>query len=130
MKTKRTMTRSLFRILLVTGLVLAVPLVANQFIEGEGWSVFDFVFAGTLLMGTGLLYEWGSRKAGTRVSAVATAALAAIGGAAVVFGEVDDAPGLVLMGIVFVIGAVALGVKAAGRRPEAPDGHPATSGSA
>ncbi len=130
MKTMRTTTQSFYRVLLVTALVLSVPLVANQFIEGEGWRVFDFVFAGTLIMGTGLLYEWGSRNAGTRVSALATAALGAIGGAAVVFGEVDDAPGLILMGLFFVIGAVALGVKGAGRGEGAAGGQAGATESA
>ena len=35
----------------------------------------------------------------------------AIGGAAMVAGEVDDAPGLVLMGLVLVVGAIAHAVK-------------------
>lgn len=34
-----------------------------------------------------------------------------IGGVAMVAGEVDDAPGLVLMGLVLVVGAIAHAVK-------------------
>lgn len=39
----------------------------------------------------------------------------AIGGAAMVAGEVDDAPGLVLMGLVLVVGAIAHAVNIARR---------------
>jgi hypothetical protein len=38
-----------------------------------------------------------------------------IGGAAMVAGEVDDAPGLVLMGLVLVVGAIAHAVSIARR---------------
>jgi uncharacterized membrane protein YecN with MAPEG domain len=39
----------------------------------------------------------------------------AIGGVAMVAGEVDDAPGLVLMGLVLVVGAIAHAVSLARR---------------
>ena len=51
----------------------------------------------------------------TFVTALAIAGLAAFGGAAVVFSEIDDAPGGVLLGILLIIGAVALGVRTAAR---------------
>jgi hypothetical protein len=41
--------------------------------------------------------------------------LAAVGVTAAMHGEADDAPGLALIGILLIVGAVALGVKA-GRR--------------
>jgi drug/metabolite transporter (DMT)-like permease len=54
-----------------------------------------------------------------RLSILATAILAvlatAIGVAAVVLGESDDSPGLQLLGVLFVLGAVALGVRTARR---------------
>lgn len=34
----------------------------------------------------------------------------ALGVAAIVFGEADDAPGLVLLGLLFIVGALAFGV--------------------
>ncbi|HZK49963.1 MAG TPA: hypothetical protein VFD47_00155 [Actinomycetota bacterium] len=37
----------------------------------------------------------------------------AIGVAAIMFGEADDAPGLVLLGILLIVGALAFGVKPA-----------------
>ncbi len=37
-------------------------------------------------------------------------AVVALGVAAIVFGETDDAPGLVLLGLLFIVGAVAFAV--------------------
>lgn len=44
------------------------------------------------------------------------AALAGLGGAAVVFSEFDDAPGGILIGILLIAGAMVLGWKALQRR--------------
>ena len=44
---------------LATALILLIPLLA-----APAWSVFDFVFAGALIFGTGLAYELVARKAG------------------------------------------------------------------
>lgn len=49
------------------------------------------------------------------VTALAVPAIAALGGAAVVFSEFDDAPGGVLVGYLLIIGAVALSLRAARR---------------
>ncbi len=40
----------------------------------------------------------------------------ALGVAAIVLGEADDSPGLQLIGVLLVVGAVALGIKTAQRR--------------
>ncbi len=48
--------------------------------------------------------------------ALGIAALAALGGAAVVFSEFDDAPGGILVGYLLIIGAVALGGRTLYRR--------------
>lgn len=37
--------------------ILALPLIAMQFSDEVNWSLFDFVVAGVLLSGTGLLIE-------------------------------------------------------------------------
>ena len=49
-------------------------------------------------------------------TALAITALAALGGAAVVFSEFDDAPGGVLLGILMIVGSAALGGRALLRR--------------
>ena len=48
-------------ILIVTALLL-IPLIAMLFTEEVDWSLFDFVAAGILLMGTGLAGELILRK--------------------------------------------------------------------
>lgn len=50
------------------------------------------------------------------VTALAVAGLGALGGALVVYSEFDDAPGGVMIGILLIVGGVALGGRAARRR--------------
>jgi len=52
MKNKR-----LIIILIVVAVILTIPLVAMQFTTEVNWSLFDFVVAGILLLGTGLVIE-------------------------------------------------------------------------
>ena len=121
MKTERATAQSLLRVLIAAAAVLALGLVINQFTTGEGWGVFDFVLAEVLIAGAVLVYELAVNRAGTRVAAVLAAGLAATGGAAVILGEVDDAPGLILIGLGLVLTAVGIGVRSVRRgagRPE------------
>lgn len=106
------MSKTAVRIALATTLVLLVPLVAMQFTEEVDWGVADFVLAGVLLGGTGLLLEVAARKPG---SFTYRAAAIAIGVAAIVLGEADDAPGLVLFGGLLIVATIALAVRAAQR---------------
>jgi hypothetical protein len=107
------MSRSSYRrVALATALVLLVPLVAMQLTDEVDWGVFDFVFAGVLLAGTGLLLELAVAK--PRNAALRVAA-AAIGVATIVLGEADDAPGLVLFGLLLIAGTVALAFRTAQR---------------
>ncbi|WP_200207248.1 hypothetical protein [Micromonospora coerulea] len=48
--------------------------------------------------------------------AILTILAIAIGVAGIVYGEADDSPGLQLLGVVLVVGAVAFGVRIARRR--------------
>jgi len=43
-------------------LLLLIPLIAMQFTHEVDWSLFDFVLAGVLLLGTGLMCELVMRK--------------------------------------------------------------------
>lgn len=52
-----TQNKRLMGIVLAVPVLLLIPLIANQFTDGEGWSSFDFIVAGVLLLGTGLLCE-------------------------------------------------------------------------
>jgi hypothetical protein len=104
--------RSVIRVALVTGLILLIPAVMMLISDETAWGVFDFVFAGILLAGTGLLLELAARR--PRNLAFQVGAVA-IGVAAIVFGEADDAPGLVLFGLLLIVGTVALAVRTAVR---------------
>lgn len=56
-----TIRRSLIGIAFATAAILVVPLVAMQFTDEVNWSVFDFIFMGALLFGSGLAYVLISR---------------------------------------------------------------------
>jgi ABC-type Mn2+/Zn2+ transport system permease subunit len=57
MKNKR-----LVGIVLIVALLLLVPLAAMQFTNEVNWTLSDFVAAGVLLLGTGLMCEFVLRK--------------------------------------------------------------------
>jgi hypothetical protein len=109
MKMSKTSYR---RVALATALVLLVPLVAMQITDEVDWGVADFVLAGVLLAGTGLLLELAAKKP---ASFAYRAAAIAIGVAAIALGEADDAPGLVLFGCLVIAGTVALTLRTAQR---------------
>ncbi|SHI29577.1 hypothetical protein SAMN02745146_0411 [Hymenobacter daecheongensis DSM 21074] len=71
--------KNLVRLALATAFVLLIPLVAMQFTHEVVWTVTDFVFAGTLLFGTGLTYELIARKGGTRAYRLAVGVALAAG---------------------------------------------------
>lgn len=108
MKPSKPARRSVLRVALVTALVLLVPLIGMLVSDGTDWGVFDFVFAGVLVAGTGFLLELAARN--PRSIALRVAA-AAIGVAAIALGEADDAPGLVLFGLLLIVGTVALTIR-------------------
>ena len=66
MKTKNTdilmQNKVIVWIALATGLLLLIPLIAMQFTSDVAWSLLDFVTAGALLFGTGLLFVLAARK--------------------------------------------------------------------
>jgi len=47
---------SILRVAFATELLLLIPLIAMQFTDEVAWGVFDFVIAGALLFGAGLVY--------------------------------------------------------------------------
>lgn len=104
--------RSAVRVALATASILLIPLVGMLLSEDVRWSVADFVFAAILLGGTGLLLELAVRKPR---NVLARAAAIAVALAAVVFGNADDAPGLVLFGCLVILGTVALAFRTAQR---------------
>ena len=108
----RTVYGSAVRVALVTTAVLLVPFVAMQFTAEVNWSLFDFAFAGALLVGTGFLFELAVRNPSSIAYRVAATA---VGVVAIVLGNADDAPGLVFFGLLLIVGTVALTVRTAQR---------------
>ena len=53
--------------LVILGMLL-IPLIASQFSEDVNWTLFDFILAGLLLFGTGLLIEFIIRKTDSKKS--------------------------------------------------------------
>lgn len=49
-------------IVLIVAFLLLIPLTAMQFTDEIKWTWFDFVAAGMLLLGTGLIFEFVIRK--------------------------------------------------------------------
>jgi hypothetical protein len=112
MKTSKTLYRSAVRVAVGVTLLLSLPLVGMLVSDDVVWSLADFALAGVLLTTVGVALELAVRKAGNLTTAFG---LAALGVAAAMFGEADDAPGLVLIGILLIVSASALGVRTAQR---------------
>ncbi|MDB5244493.1 MAG: hypothetical protein JWN18_363 [Parcubacteria group bacterium] len=95
--------------------LLLIPLVLtirSGGVEGASlhWSVFDFIFAGTLLFGSGLTYELirrqsssASYRIGAGIAVVTGLLLIWINGAVGIIGS-EDNPANLLYGAVFVVG--------------------------
>jgi hypothetical protein len=57
-----TQNKRLAGIVLTVAILLLIPFLAMQFTNEVNWSVSDFMVAGVLLLGTGLLCELVMRK--------------------------------------------------------------------
>jgi hypothetical protein len=112
MTTSKTFYRSAVRVTLGVTLVLSLPFVATLITDEVVWSLADFVVAGVLLATIGVALELAVMRVGNLAAALG---IAAVGVAAAVLGEADDAPGLVLLGILLIGSACALGVRTAQR---------------
>lgn len=55
--------KRLIIILTAVAILLLIPLIAMQFTDEVNWTLSDFLVAGTLLLGTGLMCEFVLRKA-------------------------------------------------------------------
>jgi len=113
LKRSKTAYRPAVRVALATAFILLLPLVGMHITDEVDWGLADFAFAGALLGGTGLLlHQLATNKAGNiAYRAVATA----VGVAAIMLGEADDAPGLVLFGGLLMVATVALAFRTAQR---------------
>lgn len=57
-----TQNKRLIGIVLTVALILFIPFIAMLFTDEVNWNLFDFVVAGVLLLGTGLMCELVMRK--------------------------------------------------------------------
>lgn len=48
---------NIVRYIIATTAILLIPLTAMAFTDEVAWTLSDFIIAGTLLLGTGVLYE-------------------------------------------------------------------------
>jgi len=99
-------------VVLAAACILLVPLVAIQFADTVAWGVFDFVFAGVLLAGTGLLYPLAMSKSGNlpyRAAvgvALAAAVILVVGVAALGVNGATGDPADLLYGGVLAVGII------------------------
>lgn len=73
------LTKSILRIALVTAFILLIPLVAMQFTTEVNWTLSDFVVAGVLLFGAGLLFTLLARLGNNRPYRLAVGVAVAAG---------------------------------------------------
>ena len=106
----RNAYRSVVGVALATAFILLIPLLAEW-----AWTLFDFVFAGALIFGTGLTYVLVARKAGNIAyrAAVGVALAAAfilvwLTGAVGIIGSEDNPANVMYFGVlaVGIIGAI------------------------
>jgi hypothetical protein len=104
----KNISRSAVRVAFGVAIVLSLPLIAMQFTSEVVWSLGDFVVVGVLVATIGIAIELAVKKAGNLVIAIGIAVLGITAG---FWGQADDAPGLVLLGLVLIASACALGVR-------------------
>jgi hypothetical protein len=97
------------RPLIVTLLLLIIPILGNMYIDGWNWSIFDFIFAFVVFMGTGITFGYVSRKSNGIVYKLAVAvavftslALIWINGAVGLIGDEDNGTGMLYLGVVLI----------------------------
>lgn len=123
MKKETSLLRLAARPLLAAAVLLAVPLVAMQFTGEVDWTLFDFAFMGTLVFGTGLMFEWAlTRTDSNTYRAAAGLALAAafllvwVNGAVGIIGAADNGANMMYFGVlaVGIGGAIGAGFEPGG----------------
>ena len=100
--------RSTVRIVLAAGFILLLPLLAMQITDEVMWGVADFVLAGVLLVGAGLMHSLAARRANLAYRAAAGLAIATafmlvfLIGAVGIIGEDGDSADLMYLGVLAV----------------------------
>lgn len=64
MSKNRTFYQSIALLAIATGILLMIPLIAMQFSAEVEWTLIDFIFAGSIIFGTGFIYKLITTKSG------------------------------------------------------------------
>lgn len=109
MNSENQLPQSIFWLALIIGALLLIPLIAMQLTNEIVWTPGDFIFAGTLIFGTGLMYKLvtkESEKPAYRAavgSALATGfILIWVNGAVGIIGSENNAINLLYFGVIAV----------------------------
>ena len=100
-----TLATSATRVAAFVAVGLAIPLVGTAAGDEVDWGVFDFVLAGVMLGVIGICASIAARRSGNLLLA---GGVAVAGALAAVAGELDDAPGLVLLGLLMIAGGATM----------------------
>lgn len=107
MKTNTSLIQPLVLLGLITAILLMIPLVAMQYTDEVVWTGSDFVFAGILLLGTGLAYILISRKSANLIYRIAVGLALASGlfliwsnGAVGLIGNESEPANLMYFGVI------------------------------
>lgn len=79
MNSDKQLTQSILWLSLITGTILLIPLIAMQFTHEVVWTLSDFLFAGTLIFGSGLTYKLVTRESEKLIYRAAVGAALATG---------------------------------------------------
>lgn len=110
-------------IILITGLILLIPLIAMQFSDEVNWGVFDFIAAGILISGTVIAYQFIAGRTKNKFYktaigiALATGLIIIWANLAVgIIGSEDNPANLLFFGVLLIgfVGAIISQFKAAG----------------
>lgn len=110
-------------ILLGVALILSIPLLAMQLTSEVNWTLFDFVFAGVILMGPAFLYQLAARssarpayRAGVGVALVSAVLIVWLTGAVGIIGNEANPANLMYFGVLAVglVGALIARFRPAG----------------
>lgn len=109
MNSEKQLTQSVLWLALITGSILLIPLIAMQLTSEVLWTFSDFLFAGTLIFGTGLTYKIVTRESEKLVyrAAVGTALFTGFiliwaNGAVGIIGSESNPINLAYYGVIFI----------------------------
>lgn len=71
----KTQNKRFKGIVFSVAILLLIPLIAMQFTDEVNWALSDFVIAGILLLGTGLIIEFVIRRVKTKENRIALIAV-------------------------------------------------------